>query len=520
MHQVKPVMTTVSLISDSLRANEPRGFWPTKVRRRGYQRWRLVRSQVDFYYFWEKRWFFIALAVGLAMMMMPQPDGLTREGQIVLTMSVVAVILFVTEPVPLPTVALLIIVGQVLLLGLESTTVAKTLMTDSVLFIMGSLMLAVAVVKQKLDVRIAWLIVQMTGTRTTRICFGISLVSGVLASFVGEHTVAAMMLPVGITLITLTSNDPKAVRGLAAVLLFSISYGCSVAGIGTPSGGARNAIMIGYWKEFFYDPTNPETRKFLIDYVTWIAYAYPVFLIQLPFVTLILTWTFKPEYRTLSRAVAKLRLQIIEQGPMKPADWLAILIFGLILLGWVTLSEEYGLGTIAVMGAALFLIAGLVKWEDVNSGVNWGVVLLYAAAISLGVQMKDTGAAKWMAENFLTILAPLGAEHGIGLWAAISGLTTLVTNTMSNGAAVAVLGPIVLKVAVLADESPIILGFITAISSAFAYLTVVGTPACTIVYASGYLKTTDFLVVGWRMVIMSMILMIAAATFYWPLLGS
>ena len=38
-------------------------------------------------------------------------------------------------------------------------------------------------------------------------------------------------------------------------------------------------------------------------------------------------------------------------------------------------------------------MAGLVRWEEINSGVNWGVVLLYAAAISLGVQMKDTGAA-------------------------------------------------------------------------------------------------------------------------------
>jgi sodium-dependent dicarboxylate transporter 2/3/5 len=510
----------VSLVSDSLRSYEPQDLWSTKVRRRGYQRWRYLRSQIDLYYFWEKRWFFVAMLIGFAMIAMPQPDGLTREGQIVLTMSVVAVILFVTEPVPLPTVALLIIVGQVLLLGLESTTVAKTLMTDSVLFIMGSLMLAVAVVKQKLDIRIAWLIVRMTGTKTTRVCFGISLVSGVLASFVGEHTVAAMMLPVGITLITLTSDDPKQVRRLAAVLLFSISYGCSVAGIGTPSGGARNAIMIGYWKEFFYDPTNPETLKFLIDYVTWIVYAYPIFLIQLPFVTLILCWTFKPEFKTLSRSVAKLRQQIVLQGPMKPADWLAIVIFLLILLGWIFLSGETGLGTIAVLGAALFLISGLVQWEDINSGVNWGVILLYAAAISLGVQMKDTGAAQWIAESFLNLLTPLGADQGIGLWAAVSVLTTMVTNTMSNGAAVAVLGPIILKMATVAGESPIILGFITAISSAFAYLTVVGTPACTIVYASGYLKTTDFLVVGWRMVVMSTILMMLAATFYWPLLGS
>ena len=107
-----------------------------------------------------------------------------------------------------------------------------------------------------------------------------------------------------------------------------------------------------------------------------------------------------------------------------------------------------------------------IRWEDINSGVNWGVVLLYGAAISLGIEMKDTGAAKWVAESFLGFLAPLGADQGLGLWGAVSVLTTFVTNTMSNGAAVAVLGPIVLNVADVAGESPIILGFITAVSSA------------------------------------------------------
>ena len=236
--------------------------------------------------------------------------------------------------------------------------------------------------------------------------------------------------------------------------------------------------------------------------------------------TVILLVTFRPEYKDLSRAVVKLRAQVEKQGPMKGGDWVSIIIFALVLFGWIFGSAEYGMGTIAILGAAAFLVAGLVAWPDVNSGVNWGVVLLYAAAISLGVQMKDTGAAAWVAQNFLDILAPLGMDEGVGLWAAVSLLTTTVTNTMSNGAAVAVLGPIVLKLAVVAEESPIVIGYITAVSSAFAYLTVVGTPACTIVYASGYLKTTDFLTVGWKMVVMSTIIMLAAAGLYWPLLGA
>ena len=471
------------------------------------------------FFLWEKRWFFVAMAVGAVLMALPPPEGLTREGWIVLSMSIVSIILYVTEPVPLPTVALLIILGQVLLLGHDSSKVARSLMSDSVLFIMGSLMLAVAVVKQKLDKRLAWLIVRVTGTKTFNVCVGISFVSGVLASVIGEHTVAAMMLPVAITLITLTSEDPKDVRRLAAVILFSISYGCSVAGIGTPSGGARNAIMIGYWKEFFFDPSNSETAKYLIDYVTWIMFCYPVFLVQLPFVTAILFFTFRPEYKNIRRAVVKLRTQIQNEGPMKSADWVAIAVFLLILVGWVTLSDAIGLGTVAVMGAVAFLVIGLVRWEDINTGVNWGVVLLYAAAISLGVEMKDTGAALWVATSSLSALAPLGIDSGVPLWGAVSMLTTGVTNTMSNGAAVAVLGPITLKMATAAGESPILIGFITAIASSFAYLTVIGTPACTIVYSSGYLKTTDFLVVGYRMVFMSTIVLMLAAAFYWPLLG-
>jgi sodium-dependent dicarboxylate transporter 2/3/5 len=478
-----------------------------------------LRSRLILYFFWEKKWFFIAMLVGAGMLNLPAPEDLSRAGMVVLSMSVVAIILYVTEPVPLPTVALLIVIGQVLLLGLDSSDVAGSLMNDSVLFIMGSLMLAVAVVKQKLDKRIAWLIIRITGTKTTRICFGISVVSGILASFIGEHTVAAMMLPVGITLITLTSDDPKKVRNLAAVVLLSISYGCSVAGIGTPSGGARNAIMIGFWKEFFYDPGNPETFRFVIDYLKWMIFAYPIFLIQLPLVTMVLLFTFRPEQHDLSRAVVKLRAQVEGEGGMKAADWVAIGIFFLTLTGWIFFSGNIGLGTVAVFGAAAFLVAGLVRWEDINSGVNWGVVLLYAAAISLGLQMKETGAARWVAESFLSWLASFGASDGVGLLAAVSILTTGVTNIMSNGAAVAVLGPIVLKMAVIAEESPIIIGFVTAVSSSFAYLTVIGTPACTIVYASGYLKTTDFLIVGWKMVLISIIIMLLAASIYWPLLG-
>jgi len=509
---------TFSLPRDSLQAHEA-GQRLTRFQRRGYQRYLIVRQNVDLNFFWTRRWFFIAMLVGFLLMIAPTPEGLTEEGQIVLAMSVMATILFVTEAVPLPTVPLLIIIGEVVLLKVDPTKVAQSLMTDSVLFIMGSLMLAVAIVKQRLDRRIAWSIVQMTGTNVYWISFGITAVCGTLAAFIGEHTVAAMMLPVGVTLITLTSQDPKKVHNLAAVILFSIAYGCSIAGVATPSGGARNAIIISYWKDLFYDPLDPHSRRYLMDYLTWSIYAFPMFLIRLPIVAAILVFTFRPETTDMSRSVSRLRTQVIMDGPLKPSGWLTILIFCLTILGWIFLSQHLGLGVIALIGVAAFLVFGLVRWEDINSGVNWGVVLLYAAAISLGVEMTDTGAAEWVASSFLDLLENIGAGSGVGFNTAISLLTIGVSNTMTAGAAVAVLGPILLNTAHVAGQDPIIAGFITAISSAFGYLTPAAQPAFTIIYASGYLKGRDFFKIGSRMMIVSVIILLGLASLYWPFIA-
>jgi sodium-dependent dicarboxylate transporter 2/3/5 len=82
-----------------------------------------------------------------------------------------------------------------------------------------------------------------------------------------------------------------------------------------------------------------------------------------------------------------------------------------------------------------------------------------------------------------------------------------------------VLGPIVLTIALATETNPLAVGMVTAISSAFAYFTVIGTPASTIVYSSGYLRPSDFMKVGWRMALMSFIVLLAASKLYWPLIG-
>lgn len=405
-----------------------------------------------------------------------------------------AIILIIFEPIPLPGVAIMMLFLQVLLGIDEPNNVAKSFMSDAVFFIMGSLMLAVAIVSQGLDSRLALGIIKITGNKTWRIVLGFVSISAILSSFVGEHTVTAMMMPVGLTLIYNTSTDRAVTKNLAALILFSIAYGSAMGSIGSPSGGGRNVIMIEYWQEFG-----------LVDitYLGWMKYAYPMLLIEIPLAVVILWFTFKPKQKVLDSAVRKLKIQVAKKGAMTGQDLTTIIVFFLVFLGWVFLSNKVGLGIIALMGVFLYLVLGLIRWSDLNRNTNWGVILLFGAAVSIGLQMKETGAALWIANSVIDLLKIISEDISVLRWVVAVLLTGTLTNLLSNSATIAVIGPIVLNM----GGDPLIMGFSTAIASAFAYLTVVASPTCMIIHSSGLVKQSDYMKAGWKMFLMSIIVL-------------
>ncbi|MEM9221100.1 MAG: SLC13 family permease [Pseudomonadota bacterium] len=475
------------------------------------------------YFLWEKRWLWLVVGLGAILVALGPPSGFSPAGYGALILLVGAAVLFVTEPIPAPAVALLIVVGQVLFLGRSSTAVAQSLMSDAVLFILGALMLSVAMVKQRLDRRIAALIVRVTGGSVVSVCFGLTLVSGALAALIGEHTVAAMMLPVAITLVRHAANDPAQIRRVAPVLLFSIAYGCAIAAIATPAGAARNAIVLALWEGFAAPAGDASSATPLaqptVDYVTWVLYAAPVFLVLAPLIAALLIATFRPRSADFADAVAAMKLQLAKEPPMGGRDYAVAGVFALTVVGWVMFSGAFGYGPVAFVAVAFLLITGLVRWADLNAGVNWGVVVLYGALISLGLELINTGAAQSVASIALGLLGTLGLDDGLGLTAAIAVISAGASNIMSNGAAVAVIGPLTLQMAQGAGESVITAGFATAIGSGFAFLSVIGTPACTIIYSSGLVRPGDFVRAGIGPVVLSILVLVFMAAFYWPLLG-
>jgi sodium-dependent dicarboxylate transporter 2/3/5 len=458
------------------------------------------------YWVTRKRWLIVAFVLSLFLFYIPSPETLTPEGHRTLIIVVIVLILIMGEVIPLPAVAILILILEVILEIDTPNGVAASFMSDAVFFIMGSLMLAVAIVSQGLDKRLALGIIKMTGNKTWRIVFGFVAISAILSSFIGEHTVAAMMLPVALTLVRNTSKDQKVVHRLATLLLFSIAYGCAIGSIGTPSGGGRNVIMIGYISEFGLGN---------ISYLDWIKYAYPMLLIEIPFAVLILWFTFRPNQTILDSAVRKLKVNVTKTGKMTGNQIMSILIFVAVFLGWVFLSPYLGLGIVALIGVFLYLSFGLIEWKDINRNTNWGVIILFGAAISLGIQMKETGAAEWVADQAIYGMQMIVDDVGFLRWFISVFLTGILTNILSNAATVAVLGPVVLNM----GGDPIILGLTTSIASAFSYLTIVASPTCMIIHSSGLVKSSDYLKAGWKLFIMSVFLLFLVSTIYWPMLS-
>ena len=121
--------------------------------------------------------------------MMPTPDGLTPQGHHILVIVVIAIFLIIFEPVPLPAIAFIVLILEVLFSIASPNEAAKSFFSDAVFFIMGSLMLAVAIVSQGLDKRLALGIIRLTGNKTWKIVFGFVGISALLIFFVGLCTI-------------------------------------------------------------------------------------------------------------------------------------------------------------------------------------------------------------------------------------------------------------------------------------------------------------------------------------------
>jgi len=451
---------------------------------------------------------FLALFLLLSATFLPPPPGLSKEGARMLGIMLTAVVLWIAEPIPLPVTGLLVMFLQPLLGIMRAGEVFAAFGNKAVFFLLGSLMLAAAVEKHGLHRRIALRVLSWFERSPRLFVLGVMVVGAGLSFALEEHAVAALLLPILMhILVTMKLIPRRSNFGIATML--ALTYGTSIGSWGTLLGGARNPLTVGFLSE---------VMDYNVTFLGWMKMSFPVVLLSLPLTWLVLVRTFPPEVRPAELQLAREEVarEVRELGPLGRMEWLTLGVY-LITVGlWMGLSARLGVAVIAMIGATMLFLLRLVNWEDVEERVNWGLILLYGGAITMGIGLERTGAAEWIASG-LTLLS-LGKPY-LALFVLIaSGF--LLTQMMSNTAAVALLLPIGLGLALkIPGLSPIAATFAIALSGGGAFLLITATPGAAIAYSSGYFSPRDLLRTGAWAGIICLVVIFLIAVSYWRFIG-
>ncbi|NEQ33562.1 MAG: SLC13 family permease [Leptolyngbya sp. SIO4C5] len=155
-------------------------------------------------------------------------------------------------------------------------------------------------------------------------------------------------------------------------------------------------------------------------------------------------------------------------------------------LGWLSMLKA------AILAAIAMLLTGCCSPSQSLRNIEWSVLLVIGAALAMGKALEVTGAAGAIAASFVGLA-------GDNAWVSlvmVYGITTLLTEVITNNAAAALVFPIALSLAQTLGVNfmPFVIAIMVAASASFS--TPIGYQTNLMVYGPGGYKFTDFMRVG------------------------
>jgi sodium-dependent dicarboxylate transporter 2/3/5 len=180
----------------------------------------------------------------------PTPKGLNSEGKRALAVFLIAIILWITNAIPLSVTGLLIIALIPLLKIMRADQAFALFGNQAVFFILGAFIIATAMMKSGLSTRMAIFILSYFDSSPKYLILGILITCALMAFIIPEHAVAALMFPV-IGSITASLDLNPLDSDFGAILFLSMAWGAIIGGVGTLLGGARNPLALAILEERF-----------------------------------------------------------------------------------------------------------------------------------------------------------------------------------------------------------------------------------------------------------------------------
>lgn len=387
-------------------------------------------------------------------------------------------ILWLTEAIHVTITALLIPVVAIAI-GIEgvNTKTALQAFSDPIIFLFfGGFALASALHVQKLDKKIAFWLISLSGAHLGITAFAIFGVTALLSMWISNTATAAMMLPLAMGI--LSQLDRTKDRGTFVFMLLGIAYSASIGGLGTLVGSPPNAI----------------TAKALgLDFVGWFKFGLPIMLVLMPVMILTLYFVFKPKLGQ--------RIQVeTEEIPWNPARITTMVIFLLTAAAWIGgtwIENTLGIASpdsfVALCAAIAVVLFGVTDWRQISENTDWGVLYLFGGGLTLSAILGATGASAELGNMMAHVFGD--APTYVVILAVVTFIIIL-TEFTSNTASAALLVPVFAGVAQQMQMPPLVLVMMIGIGASCAFMLPVATPPNAIVFGTGAIRQREMVIAG------------------------
>jgi len=469
-----------------------------------------------------KRIGFISLGVVLFAIIYlspPWPDAvdptgkhfeLTEEAKGALAVFALAGIWWVFEVVPIGVTSLTIGMLQAVFLIRPAKEAFEDFMDPSVLFIFGSIVIGMVFTKTGLTKRLAYKMLSIVGEKTSMIYLGCFLLTAALTHIMAHTAVAATMFPLLLAIYSLYDEGDKPTR-FGKGLFIGMAYVAGAGSIVTLLGAARGAVALG----FFKDVMGKEVSFFELTYymapIGWIM----TFLLFAFFMVFM-----KPEKKSIPGLKEKAKQMYKAIGPMTRNEIVAALIVATTICVISAQSFFPALKVIDKTGILLcstvaFYLVNILDLDDLEK-IPWNIILLFAGAMSIGFCLWETGAAEWLAVNWLVMFQE---SNWFVFVMAIAFFVMLMTNFIMNVAAIAISLPVALVIAPYLGVAGEVILFASLVVAGMPFLLLVGAAPNAIAYNSRQFTTGEFFLWGIPASIMLMAATALAITVIWPIMG-
>ncbi|MCF8113376.1 MAG: SLC13 family permease [Desulfotignum sp.] len=435
---------------------------------------------------------------------------LSPQGKAAIALFLLAGTWWVFEVVPIGVTGLAIGVVQALFFIRPAADAFKDFMDPSVLFIFGSLIIGTVFTKVGITKRLAYKMLIIVGERTSMIYLGCFVVTALLTHVMAHTAVAATMYPLLLSIYALYT-DEEAPTKFGKGLFIGMAYVAGAGSIITLLGAARGIVALGFYEEI----TGKSVSFFELTY-----YMFPIGWLMVFALWGFFMIFFKPEKAVIPGLREKARQLSKEMGPFTRHEVIATaIIFGVILFlslqSFIPALKPFNKAAVLLVSTILFFIVGILDIRDLED-VPWNIILLFAGAMSMGFCLWQTGAAEWLAINWLTFFQN---AHWFVFVMAIAFFVMVMTNFIMNVAAIAISVPVALVVAPYLGVAAEVIVFAALVTAGMPFLLLVGAAPNAIAYNSGQFTSGEFFGYGIPASIMLMALVALAVLLIWPLLG-